>query len=338
MLKQTLKTTLSNLDLRRWAYASAGVAGVFAIVAITANTHNYQAFAETAAGPVVLSSRGLQSSGSASADAPVSPGHTGTGQAATTGSAAAKDQSAGSGTLTAESSASNAKSSSTANSTSTTKAGGNKTTAPAPTPAPAGNWKYPLHTSIKTTWFYTGEPAGPDNGYIQNVSSAWQEDWQSYYGGSDDPYNRCGNNPCGFTPHENPFYFALPFSDFTNTGPVTDLSMVYWWDSGSRAKLNAGQSILKNRWIQISYGSKTVYGQWEDVGPFKEHDSAYVFGSSAPQYSGSGLDVSPAARDYLSSSFVNSGVINTSWRFVDYSEVPDGPWKSIITTSGPDWN
>jgi hypothetical protein len=206
--------------------------------------------------------------------------------------------------------------------------------APAPIASPAGTWTYPLHSGIRTTWFYAGEPASADNDFIQNVSSAWQENWQAYYGGSDDPSSRCSFYPCGFTPRENPFYFALPFSDFTNTGPVADLSMVYWYTPASRTQLNNDQSILKNRWIQITLGGKTSYAQWEDVGPFNEHDGNYVFGSAGPQSSRAGLDVSPAVRDYLGM----GGSANTSWRFVDASEVPAGPWKPIITTSGPDWN
>ena len=137
--------------------------------------------------------------------------------------------------------------------------------------------------------------------------------------------------PAPFTPHENPFYFALPFSDYTNSGPKSDLSMVYWNPGGP---LIDGQSILKNHWVQITLGGKTAYAQWEDVGPFKENDAAYVFGSSGPQHSASGLDVSPAVNTYLGL----NGYAVTSWRFVDASDVPAGPWKTIVTGSAPDWN
>jgi hypothetical protein len=110
--------------------------------------------------------------------------------------------------------------------------------------------------------------------------------------------------------------------------------MVYWY-TGQFAD---GQSILKNRWIQITAApggvSKTVYAQWEDVGPFNEHDGSYVFGSAAPASSRAGLDISPAARDYLGM----GGSTTSSWRFVEYSEVPTGPWKNTVTTSAPDWN
>jgi hypothetical protein len=248
------------------------------------------------------------------------------------------------------------KSSATGESTTTAKTGtaGSTTTptdtttgaaiakpAPAPAPAattPAGTWKYPLHTGIKTTYFWAGEEAGPDNDFIQNISSAWQSDWKSYFGGTDDPSNRCGYNPCGFTPKENPFYFALPWGDYTESGQVSNMHIIPWYAGA----VPNGQSIIKNRWIQITAApdgvSKTVYAQWEDVGPFNWTDGGYVFGTSTPASNRAGLDVSPAVRDYLGANFRQSGSTVSSWRFVDFSEVPAGPWKSTITTSGPDWN
>jgi hypothetical protein len=207
-------------------------------------------------------------------------------------------------------------------------------TATAP-PATGGASSYPLHTGIRTTYFYVGEPADADNDYIQNVSSAWQDNWQTHYGGVDNPDSRCGYNPCAFTPKENPFYFALPFADYNDDGSIADLTMVYW--NNPSAPMQNGQTIIKNRWIQITAApggvSKTVYAQWEDVGPFNEHDSEYVFGSAGPAYSQAGLDVSPATRDYLGM----AGSTTSSWRFVDASDVPNGPWKTTITTSGIDW-
>ena len=225
----------------------------------------------------------------------------------------------------------------------TTSYGTAATAKSAPAPAPitttlAGTWKYPLHTGIKTTYFWAGEEAGPDNDFIQNISSAWQSDWKSYFGGTDDPSNRCGYNPCGFTPKENPFYFALPWGDYTESGQVSNMHIIPWYAGA----VPNGQSIIKNRWIQITAApdgvSKTVYAQWEDVGPFNWTDGGYVFGTSTPASNRAGLDVSPAVRDYLGANFRQSGSTVSSWRFVDFSEVPAGPWKSTITTSGPDWN
>jgi hypothetical protein len=31
-----------------------------------------------------------------------------------------------------------------------------------------------------------------------------------------------------------------------------------------------------------------------------------------------------------------SGIVR--WRFIDEKDVPDGPWKEIVTTTGPKWN
>ena len=79
-----------------------------------------------------------------------------------------------------------------------------------------------------------------------------------------------------------------------------------------------------------------VYAQWEDVGPFGENDSNYVFGSANPKSTTNktaGLDVSPAVNDYLGL----SGLDTTSWQFVDEKDVPSGPWKNIVTTSGIYW-
>lgn len=84
------------------------------------------------------------------------------------------------------------------------------------------------------------------------------------------------------------------------------------------------------------HAGKTAYVQWEDVGPFGEDDSGYVFGNAAPKSSenkNSGIDVSPAARDYLGL----TGMDKVDWQFVDFKDVPDGVWKKIITTSQVFW-
>ena len=41
------------------------------------------------------------------------------------------------------------------------------------------------------------------------------------------------------------------------------------------------------------------------------------------------LDISPATAQYLSIDDSDT----TEWRFVDEKDVPDGPWKAIITRS-----
>ncbi len=183
------------------------------------------------------------------------------------------------------------------------------------------------HRGIVTTIFWAGEPADSDNGYISNAASAWDETWQQHYGGVDDPAHRNGYFPASFTPHENPFYFALPYDDVTDSG--TRKVTAGACPGPSR---NAAYSWCKNAWLAIRYHGKTVYAQWEDVGPYETDDTSYVFGSAQPRNgvgAGAGLDASPAVRDYLGLSDVS----NTDWQFVKATDVPGGPWRTIITTS-----
>lgn len=185
------------------------------------------------------------------------------------------------------------------------------------------------HKGIIATVFWVGEAADADNDFIQNRSSTWQEDWQGHYGGVDDPDNRCGHNPCGFTPKENPFYFALPFNDYQENGEprAADVLRKIPWYTGQPAE---GTSLLKNRWVKITSGSTTVYAQWEDAGPFNEEDVDYVFGTNAPKEHRAGIDLSPATAKYLGV----DGRGTVAWQFVDEAHVPAGPWKDIVTTSG----
>lgn len=195
--------------------------------------------------------------------------------------------------------------------------------------------EYQLHENITATVFWAGEDADASNDYIQNRSSAWQTDWVRYYGGVDDPEKRCGYAPCDFTPKENPFYFALPFGDYTENGlrPTDQLAVIPWVGNNP---VPPNTSPLKNRWIAVTSpdGSKTAYAQWEDVGPFEEYDPNYVFGTANPKEPRAGLDMSPALADYLGV----EGRGKVSWRFIEADKVPEGPWKKTVTTSGPDYS
>src|SRR5581483_10727908 len=158
------------------------------------------------------------------------------------------------------------------------------------------------------------EPADGDNGNISNVESAFDSSWQNHYGGVDDPANRLGPDffPAGFTPKENPYYFALPYNDADSKGNRKASAVncpLYGLEKTS------DYSWCKNSWIAITHNDKTAYAQWEDSGPFGEDDTAYVFGTAAPantKLSAAGLDVSPAVKDYLGLSDVD----NCSWSFV----------------------
>lgn len=186
---------------------------------------------------------------------------------------------------------------------------------------------YPLHSNITATEFWVGEPGDADNGYIQNRSSTWVENWQTKFGGVDDPNHRNGYLPAGFTPNENPFYFALPYNDLDDNGnQKPSAKNVPWYNA---AKKNS-DSILKNHWIEIQHGDKVAYAQWEDAGPFGEDDFDYVFGDKRPANTtndNAGLDLSPATTDYLGL----NGQEAVAWRFVDALEVPAGPWKQVVT-------
>jgi len=175
----------------------------------------------------------------------------------------------------------------------------------------------PWHNGIITTVFWVGEKAGPDNGYISNDDSAWDEMWLEH------------------SPKENPFYAALPYTDFNANGRKQSVKNIPWYDA-VLAKQD-DYSFVKNSWIEIKNKlGKIAYAQVEDVGPYESDDFAYVFGVSAPKNadgSKAGLDVSPAVKTHLGL----TGLDQTSWRFVDKSQVPNGPWKQIVTVSNCFW-
>lgn len=99
-----------------------------------------------------------------------------------------------------------------------------------------------------------------------------------------------------------------------------------WYSAANPPR--SGYSILKNHWIKVAYGNRVAYTQWEDVGPMNIDDASYVFGTAAPKFALSGIDLSPATARYLGV----DGKAVVSWQFVDNGEVPNGPWKEIVTT------
>ncbi|MHC1605526.1 MAG: hypothetical protein ACXQTP_06130 [Candidatus Methanofastidiosia archaeon] len=200
---------------------------------------------------------------------------------------------------------------------------------------PVKTAKYPLHEGVTVTIFWVGESASEENGFISNTESAWDDKWVKHFGDVDNPDNRSGYFPANFTPLENPFYFALPYNDFDESGirKIQAYQIVYW---ANEKIWGSFESMLKNRWIKIVKGDLVAYAQWEDVGPFGEGDGGYVFGnlSSFNKINdNAGLDVSPAVRDFLELSDIDV----VSWQFVDFEAVLDGPWKQIVTTSSISW-
>ena len=187
--------------------------------------------------------------------------------------------------------------------------------------------RFPWKRDIVTTVFWIGEvPAG--NNPVPNHASSWDKDWAKSYGGFDDPNpaHRSDFMPVKFTPRQNPFYCALPYNDKAGTGHRPEAPQVVPWFK--EAYQGPGVSTCKGRWIAIRKGNRVVYAQWEDAGPFRTDHWQYVFGDQRPKPNlnkGAGLDVSPAVRDYLG--LTETDV--TDWKFVDFSEVPRGPWSRL---------
>ena len=187
--------------------------------------------------------------------------------------------------------------------------------------------RYPWKANIVTTVFWIGEkPSG--NNPVPNRVSSWDKEWTKNYGGLDDPdpARRSNYIPVKFTPRQNPFYCALPYNDKAREGHRPEAPRVVPWFN--EAYQGPAVSTCKDRWIAIRKGNRTVYAQWEDAGPFCTDHWQYVFGNERPKPNlnkGAGLDVSPAVRDYLGLKETDV----TDWRFVDFKEVPRGPWSTL---------
>jgi hypothetical protein len=179
-----------------------------------------------------------------------------------------------------------------------------------------------------TTMFWVGEQADAENAYIPNHQSYWDKDWLASFGGVDDPWHRNGHWPAGFAPKENPFYVALPYGEFAEQNQLkAEASDIPWYRPGL-------DPLLKNRWVEIRYNGRSCYAQWQDVGPCGEDDFGFVFGDADVPLNTfdaeAGLDLSPAVWHHLG---MTDNAL-TEWRFVDQSEVPEGPWTEIVTRSG----
>lgn len=184
--------------------------------------------------------------------------------------------------------------------------------------------RYPWKNQIVTTTFWIGERPTKRNPTPNHISS-WDRQWTMSYGGYDDPERRRGYHPADFVPRQNPFYVALPYNDKMITGHKPEARDVIPWFGKSYS--GPAQSVCKGRWIAIRMKDRVCYAQWEDCGPFRTDHWQYVFGDERPitnTDTGAGLDVSPAVRDYLG--MCNTGV--TDWKFVDFDEVPPGPWST----------
>ena len=187
-----------------------------------------------------------------------------------------------------------------------------------------GEERYPWKRDIVTTVFWIGEKPSANNP-VPNHKSSWDKSWAKNYGGYDDPKraNRQNYIPVDFTPRQNPFYCALPYNDKAKEGHRPEAPRVVPWFK--EAYRGPEYSVCKDRWVAIRKGNRVVYAQWEDAGPFRTDHWQYVFGNERPKPNlnhGAGLDVSPAVRDYLG--LQDTDV--TDWKFVEFDEVPHGPW------------
>lgn len=221
---------------------------------------------------------------------------------------------------------------------------------------------YPWHERVKASTFWAGEGASNDNGNISNYGSSWNSKWAVDFGLEDHPLNISRNSDhiptsSKFTGKENPYYVALPYNDFSNLvydgkgatqytdkmiggqygKKMSSQSACYWKES------DPSISACKNKWVEIRYGGKTVYAQWEDAGPYYYEDTAYVFGSSKPLNTTdspyAGIDLSPSCWLYLGMTLTQWGFNgDVDWRFIDEKDVPDGPWKKHVTTTQVKWD
>ncbi len=184
--------------------------------------------------------------------------------------------------------------------------------------------QFPWKTNIVTTVFWVGERPTANNP-VPNRASSWDENWTANFGGYDDPdkLRRRDMIPAAFTPRQNPFYVALPYNDKAREGHRPEAANVVPWFK--EAYQGPAVSTCKGRWIAVKKGNRTAYAQWEDAGPFRTDHWQYVFGNERPKPNlnkGAGLDVSPAVRDYLGMEDTDV----TDWKFVEFKDVPTGPW------------
>ena len=192
-------------------------------------------------------------------------------------------------------------------------------------------WPQHATTGFKvtmTTLFWVGEISNRENAFIPNNESYWDKNWQTSYGGVDDPERRNRHWPEEFKPKENPFYVALPYGEFSDANELKiGAQRVPWYRPGV-------SPLLKNRWVEILRDGCSCYAQWQDVGPLSEDDFDFVFGNATKPRNTfeaqAGLDVSPAVWHYLGMS--DNGL--AAWRFVDAADIPEGPWTEIVTISG----
>jgi hypothetical protein len=242
--------------------------------------------------------------------------------------------------------------SSTTSATPTLTPSATPTPTPTPKAAPAPVDPYPWHTNIVSTTFWVGEIFDPNASDGSQVISTYDTNWYRNYGGCDgvisgggcETERRTAANgyfPLRMVPRQNPFYLDLPFDDINDdTAYRTRGSVVPWANTpGYAANIhNPNFSLMKNRWVELTKGGATCYGQIEDAGPGDYDDANYVFGTTDARpengrYGGAGLDVSPALNGCLGFAELNGDGDHLNWRFIDADQVPPGPWTKLVTAT-----
>ena len=111
-----------------------------------------------------------------------------------------------------------------------------------------------------------------------------------------------------------------------------------------------GKSMVKARWIRVRWnGGPWVYAQWADAGPYFYDDADYVFGDGSTKAANmehrvddpyAGIDLSPSVMKKLGVNIGSEGdqADNIDWQFVNFEDVPDGPWKKYISSNEVNWN
>ena len=212
---------------------------------------------------------------------------------------------------------------------------------------------YPWHTAIAATTFWVGEIFDPAASDGSQAISTYDSRWMESYGGCDGVVarGRCETEPRSvendyfptrMTPLENPFYLDLPFDDVNDPDAFAIRGVVIPWADDPRYRTmvdDPGVSLMKNRWVRLRANGRICYGQVQDAGPGVYDDAAYVFGDDDPRpantrYNGAGLDVSPALNGCLGFSELDGEDDVVDWQFVESADVPEGPWRVIVTRSG----
>ncbi|NJC22649.1 hypothetical protein BJ994_001725 [Arthrobacter pigmenti] len=212
---------------------------------------------------------------------------------------------------------------------------------------------YPWHTDIVATVFWVGEIHDPTASDGSQEISTYDSNWMANYGGCDgvivegscETEPRVASNgyfPSSMTPKQNPFYLDLPFDDVNDEDAFEMREEVIPWaeDPGYAGKADDRTfSYMKNRWVRMEKDGSTCYGQIQDAGPGVYDDAEYVFGTldqrpANTRFNGAGMDVSPALAGCLQFEQLNGAQARVDWKFVEESEVPDGPWKILVTTAG----